>query len=652
METVGKKETEQTIDREKVISNAVKVYLDMAYDYDLGLNNPREEIEKQTLRLIEKFEIDAGFFKSGSGVVRPFLLLGLADKWLSAEDLETQRYIFDYIKIITSNDFLPGNVSRTFSGRQEKMATLGHRQAYEFVGRIFPEESSNNAEWTQKHEFVTNPKNQDVERTESLKRRLDFSNPDSPLKNIREKLGITSETEKKFDIVVLDLDEEQMQKKFNYSIAFTVNGVLCLPNDFEDNLLEHEYIHTQQLKFKFGGSLILGNSLGEAFTEYQTQRPKNYAANREVLEMILSKAPDLEEALRLYGRSPSVRHLDAIVFRLISVVGLDLTLDVLAMSPSGNLDCDDQSYYHGGTFFRPIDDLINDLYGLDRTANEANYEKMINDLRPQIEVDPLIYMISKDVRGEVQEAISGIRSSDSFEDASPAINSFFDLWKANRDEVYPHFEAFFLELINKYPENREQIEDIIMNNLNPKVLDNPIYLDKIINDSFPYLVNIYLDKERSLESEFLSKLFLGIKYRISEQYPERLDILKDFLDSYAKADMDFYTSRLSHTLDRIITNLQSKERDLSFILITTYIFESANFQHISEVFSPTQLDEITTKSKKILEALAKRTNTKVEDLENLQLSSLKDIANKISEKTLKLIHAREQRHRKRNRANL
>jgi hypothetical protein len=347
--------SELTVQNEKlqVIDNALPGYFNLLDSMGINLKHDRSAVQAQTMKMCEFLDLDPNFFSIDEGRIRPLILIGLSDNWLdSGDSLTDQRSIIELLKVLSAEGHKADKQGQTAAGEIERLSKLNYRFAYEYASGIGGTTSTHDEKWIAKREFATSEDTFDEGKTKQLLEAIDIANLNSPLKRIREELGVTDTNEKPFNTRVVRLTREEMASQFDGTLAFMSDGVLCLPSDFDFHLAEHEYIHSQQHGVNFGASGILGRGVMEGWTEQQTETPVYYENQRAVLSVLLDAIPELKPDLDNYHHEKNVAAMDKVWGRIMATFGLDGLIAVLRMAPDSTcFDDETSSFYRGKYIF-------------------------------------------------------------------------------------------------------------------------------------------------------------------------------------------------------------------------------------------------------------------------------------------------------------
>lgn len=173
-----------------------------------------------------------------------------------------------------------------------------------------------------------------IEETEAY--RADFNAWQSGdfLSVTRQKFGITPENEKPYDLIVTELDLREFMLEYSSSgfVSYaTKHGkpMICLPRGTDENVLVHEYIHTQHRLFF--GSLDLGRGFEEGFVEASTPEPFAYIKQRELVGKVATTVPNAVDLLTTSRNYPHAR--EEFFRRTVQTYGINGLNYILRASP-------------------------------------------------------------------------------------------------------------------------------------------------------------------------------------------------------------------------------------------------------------------------------------------------------------------------------
>ena len=165
------------------------------------------------------------------------------------------------------------------------------------------------------------------------------------LDTTREKFSITAQNELLYKVVVSDLFENDFRKEYQsggFATYNTSDGIplIYLHRGTDDNVLIHEYIHTQ---FRFPGLVHgdLGRGIEEGIVESNTPDPQAYPLQREAYDYLVSQIPDLNELISLSRNDKWAK--DEIHRKIISEFGLTGLNYVIRISPDAGKNA--QKFY-------------------------------------------------------------------------------------------------------------------------------------------------------------------------------------------------------------------------------------------------------------------------------------------------------------------
>ena len=216
---------------------------------------------------------------------------------------------------------------------------------------------------------LRNWQNKNIQHTQSdhVQEKLSLANNDKILHHVREKLEITKENEKPFEIIVLDLDLEEMirytgslfgmPKGDGWAGYCIGTGTIVIPRDWEEKgltkLIEHEYTHSQITNERFGLNHAFGLAVCEGRAESQVSKPETYIKQRGLWNLLTESVPELENAMLDYSRSNSVENFDKWNDLIIQKFGLSLWSDIMRVSAFT-----ENSYYRGNQLFLKPEDVL------------------------------------------------------------------------------------------------------------------------------------------------------------------------------------------------------------------------------------------------------------------------------------------------------
>ena len=395
-DTLSAKEKEHKLALADIIQNKINILSRL----NISTKSEPQALTDQILAVLDFFDIDEVFFLSSQGKIRPYILIGLVDEWLQTSHLDEKKGIFDLIKILSSQEWKDDNESKNLSNRVIKQAEAGEKSGYEFVSGY--KLGQNTEVWAGANQYAD--ENIDLQKTKQLEEEISLKNQNSFLNWIRAQLNI-KDTEKPFSVKVLSKTTEEVGRRLNGTIAFFSRGVLCVPSDYDEHIVEHEYIHSQQLRLNIGSNGILGRGLMEAWTEEQTQSPKYYEPQRKILSYIQQQLPSFFDKLKQFSSKPIVNTLDAIYIHLLSGFGLEGLVAAIRMESDGVCRSENSSDYHGKFVFKKTDQVQSIL----ETIETSGYEDKalaLEDPELYLEDDLKIFKIKKDRETDSEKRVN------------------------------------------------------------------------------------------------------------------------------------------------------------------------------------------------------------------------------------------------------
>ncbi len=572
----------------RLTSKCIDKYLDFAMDNEVKFQHNKEEIKTQVQEIITKFQVEPAFFRSVFGLARPMLLLGVADRWISAKNLDEKKYLVDYMKVLFSNDFIQNTdigleFGKTFSIKEEEKAIMGYSGSYEFASGLSTIESVNREGWRKKRDFANDDNNTDLEKTASLINGISIDNPDSQLSIIRNELGITKENEQEFKVKVSKLTKSEMAKKFNGTIAFQVGSLVYLPNNFNQSLLEHEYTHSQQLKFSFGGGRVLGSALGEALTEYQVQKPKYYGEVRKVLKEIEKVIPGFINELKEYGVVKIISKGDKVVMKMMQGLGASTAIDALALAPVSSKSNMAQNYFHGGSFFRRPYDVYKSVHAL---VGKQTIEQKDVDFKVFSSLDAEISKETESKRLQAHEIVEKLSEITEFDKVSIQLEKIIRLWRANREVTSYELRSFIEQVSKKFPNDYEQVSEVISKTLLSDASGNKYYFESFVKDPNLNLMLILLNNDDQKSNEFVRNLYTDLLRKSSTSNNSQIIDYVSSLSSFSTPE--FFAIHGTEAINMALETSKSNPED-------RYVYLS----FIEEVLKKNLLDSLKTEDRSV-----------------------------------------------------
>jgi hypothetical protein len=266
---------------------------------------------------------------------------------------------------------------------------------------------------------------------------------------------------------------------FDGTTAFISGDLIYFSKDFSTEDLQHEYVHTQQLPFFFGGGKILGRAIAEAFTEQQIDNPTTYPRARKVLSEIVKHIPKFTEKLFAYGKLRQTPALDEVVITLLQYFGPRLTLDILAMSPTGDFETERNEYFHGNKFLKDPYYLSAEIKNFPKKANTDKTEvgrKVLELL--DIEISKNVLPLSEEMKLTADRAVM----AGTFELATYYFTNLLQLWRSNRDLLPKEVTRVIKVISIRFPEKYQETGDLISQTLVAGTHNNNYFLQAFIEE--------------------------------------------------------------------------------------------------------------------------------------------------------------------------
>lgn len=266
---------------------------------------------------------------------RNLFTLAIAQKWNNKANMHEKNALLDTFKLVATG-LTENQTYGTYSGYVKKLSLKNAPS-----GTMYDPQAYLNNTFGSYHEFLKNfiAENYDEEETQKAKSIIADWSPSSPLSHVRSVLGITQETEKKFEtIIVSKTYEELMHGKVGYAACFTTTlgkPTIILGKNYECGMLEHEYAHSQSTGVWRWYQLLLFRGITEALTESCTSQPVTYASQRKVLNLLITQHPYLE-TLAYSSYTGSEESRQKLFTEIIRLYGLDGFLTFARLAPVDN----------------------------------------------------------------------------------------------------------------------------------------------------------------------------------------------------------------------------------------------------------------------------------------------------------------------------
>lgn len=285
---------------EKGLRDAIETYS----IHDSAFRHNKAETIKGAARLLSGYDVDSLFLEEPE---RNLFALAIADAWLSTKSITEKRSLLDILKLVATGVKEDKNFG-TLSGKVRVLSEHGLARGTmfdpEFTEINSQEKAKAKGQGGNSHIEYSNfiqkyiNENIDYEQTWRVAGILTNWGQESKLSRVREKLKVSQDKERPFNVLVLNKTAQQMLEDLGYTslhISTDTSSTIVLNRDWEQaDSLEHEYAHSQSdgLSMWYQGLLFRG--MNEALTENATSNPKTYPAQREVLRQILTVHPEYE----------------------------------------------------------------------------------------------------------------------------------------------------------------------------------------------------------------------------------------------------------------------------------------------------------------------------------------------------------------------
>lgn len=288
---------------ERALQNALDIYW---VSDDAFTSDPRRVLRWATTLLSTTPDADPGLIDSPE---RALLTLAVANEWLHPDTLDgDKKGLYTMFKLLA--------VRPIISTRAVSRDLMSY-STYEYKNRF-------------KHEPLT----------KTVSEEADSWGSGTPLHNVRTTLGITPETEKPYEIVVVDKSGRDIDREmigWAFCDRSGVGSTIFLPRRWDEipSGLQHEYAHSQSPGMYVGLGALLFRGIDEAITEDLTDDPSSYNEQRWILNRLTANIPQFWPFLiNAYLDHGIARR--PMITRLVAHYGLDGLLAVARLNAIAN----------------------------------------------------------------------------------------------------------------------------------------------------------------------------------------------------------------------------------------------------------------------------------------------------------------------------
>jgi hypothetical protein len=332
------------------------------------LRIPKEFIFTKAYKLIKSLNIElVNILKDEE---KRLVLLAIAEEWNEESDVQREK-LSHLIKILEVSESQNG-MHGTYS---ERLKSLYEKEFTQEIVNCEPEVAVGNYI---RGKYIEN----NINKVQSwqVQRYVTGWGKKSPLFDIRKKLGVDKNNERKVKIIVSSIGPEVMREIGSPQFVFYIRkdkhsslnsavkhvsipvivlsyGMKKIKNEkIIRGFLEHEYAHIQSGKagegFTLGAGGLLFEGINEAFTETLVTDPLNYKLQREVLEALYRNNDQLafkELIFKAYMGDPEARK--EFMVNIIQIYGLTGISFLSRMSFKTNL-------YHSSKVHSVTDSIL------------------------------------------------------------------------------------------------------------------------------------------------------------------------------------------------------------------------------------------------------------------------------------------------------
>lgn len=332
-------------ERKPNYENGVRSVVETYSIPDNAFRHGKEEIIGGAVRLLSGYDVDPLFLDEPE---RNLFALAISDAWLSTESITEKKRLLDILKLV-STGIKEDKSFASLSGKVRVLSEHGSARGTmfdpEFTTRNSQDKVQGQRQAGNSHsEYISLvqqyiEENKDDEQTRRVKDILTDWGEKSKMSKVREKLKVSKDREKSFNVFVLNKKAQQMYDDLGYTslyISSDTSFTIVFNHDWEQaDSLEHEYAHSQSDGLNRWYQHLLFRGMNEALTENATSSPKTYPVQREVLQQILNVHPEYESLM--YDAYIDGKEARRVLFsKLIDDYGLDGFLVFARVAPIDN----------------------------------------------------------------------------------------------------------------------------------------------------------------------------------------------------------------------------------------------------------------------------------------------------------------------------
>ncbi len=258
------------------------VYTSHLYDIpQTSLNNSPSTVSDVTMRLLEGYDMDPSF---GDDPEKCLFALAIGNEWITATYNE-RKSLLDVLKVIAYDE--PEN--ENLSGKVRDLSIMDISRGLYFDPIAL---GQGKVSWDDERDLPYEEYDS-IYRNAHLSEKIaeEFRSSDSLLQDVRNRLGLNTETETPYKVTVLNKTSSEMDSDVG-GAAWCFLDKECeivLARNFTKSQAEHEYAHTQS-KFGVmsGFRSFLFRGLNEAITESLVSQPSTYKEQRLMQGLILN----------------------------------------------------------------------------------------------------------------------------------------------------------------------------------------------------------------------------------------------------------------------------------------------------------------------------------------------------------------------------
>jgi hypothetical protein len=431
-------ERETVLSREALVWQSVENYCLMLNEAGVGPRAQLNNIQEEVVRIVEDFDINPMFFHSSKLLTRPILLIALVDDWLKLEDGTNSEQ------------------ERVYRARISLLIKENTEELSDFVGT---------EEFTNRLRRITSTV--DIEATQFIKNALRWDSSFLELGLVRKRLGITPDSEKPFDLVVLGIDQFTLVSEIGCG-AFIYNDTIYLPQGADNTAICHEYVHSQRKHLGFGRDQRIADGLNEAWVESRLSNPREFKECRELLRYLNERTRGLfNTAIENFHQDESPASQDMIFLLILAEFGLAGLLNTCFVIADFYVEQD--VYGEDTCAFNNAVDVIKQITKI--KGNQGSLESLTGHRRvKQTDTEVMRYF-----RNEVKSIELAVARAVSNDQLLEAYNRLVKIWQQNNEAGLNCAQKALNKIVALLPNDRREVYKIFAQAIGTSMPKRAIY---------------------------------------------------------------------------------------------------------------------------------------------------------------------------------